>query len=295
MESGRLMPLVTQPIVRKHYEAQGHTIDDYPVAKDLSERAFLIGCHPGMTGEHAAEIRLVTERYFVENKLMARVTVDHPAGDLWSQAWCAEACAEGQFELTSRELAAWLGGAPHPAFDAFRELLHRCGAIENILEIGCGAGYYFTVTKHVRPEVAFSGVDISSAMISRAIEEYPGGAFAICPAESLFFGESSVDLVILGSVIGCCDDWHKAITEAFRVSRRYVMVHRLAAHDVDGWPDVRETVKEAYHTKMAERIIRESVVLRECEKAGGVLIGEPVRWSQSEDGFQGSYLFEATK
>lgn len=43
-----MMPLLSQPIVKKLY---GNILDQYPVAKNLNDNAFLIGIHPELTKE----------------------------------------------------------------------------------------------------------------------------------------------------------------------------------------------------------------------------------------------------
>ena len=48
-----MMPLLNQPIVRKLF---GNLDKKYPIAADLNNRAFLIGCHPELTQEQLAHV-----------------------------------------------------------------------------------------------------------------------------------------------------------------------------------------------------------------------------------------------
>jgi dTDP-4-amino-4,6-dideoxygalactose transaminase len=48
VETRYLFPLLTQPVYRKLF---GDTVDRFPVARAVHERAFYIGCHQGLTAE----------------------------------------------------------------------------------------------------------------------------------------------------------------------------------------------------------------------------------------------------
>ncbi len=48
IETRYLLPLLSQPVYKKMY---GNIVNDYPVAKYISERGFYIGCHPSLTIE----------------------------------------------------------------------------------------------------------------------------------------------------------------------------------------------------------------------------------------------------
>lgn len=288
IETRPLMPLLTQKIVLDYLAKQGKSPADFPVAADLCRRAFIIGCHLDIGPAEADLIRRTAEVYFTENRIVSRAYTSNIDKELWSEAWRAESCAEGQFKLASGEVKQWLAGEPHPAFDAFTELLSHTEDVGSLLEIGCGAGYY---QRLVPDSMTFTGIDISEAMIRIANREYQPGTFLVASAEALPFADAAFDCSVLGSVIGCCDDWKAAVREAFRVSKRYVLLHRAAVHDFAGAEDVRNTVKVAYGVRMAERIIRLDTVLDEL-RIDGEPLGEGIRWSNSADGFQASYLFE---
>ncbi len=57
IETRDLFPLLTQPIYRKLF---GDIVRDYPVAKEVADRGFYIGCHPGMT---RSDLDYVIERF----------------------------------------------------------------------------------------------------------------------------------------------------------------------------------------------------------------------------------------
>jgi len=225
---------------------------------------------------------------------MTRKFVEQVDSALWSDAWTAESCAKQQHEHAFRELQKWLNGSPHVAFDAFVGLLNNCcPPPKRLLEIGCGAGYYCKVTEVALPDCQYFGMDFSFEMIATARRHYPRGTFVCGQAECLVVEPASFDCVVLGSVIGCCNDWKQAIQESIHVSSGYLIVHRVAVHSNPELPDVRDSIKEAYGVTMAERIIKESVLLDFIDSQGCCKpVSSPVIWSKSDDGFQASYLFE---
>ncbi|MGH2566895.1 MAG: class I SAM-dependent methyltransferase [Bacteroidota bacterium] len=226
---------------------------------------------------------------------MSRTFVADATPELWSKAWCAQSCAAQQAANALIDLLAWFNGAKHEAFDAYASHLLFCKPLPtSVLEIGCGAGYYQAVTARLLPSSLFYGIDVSQALIECAKRDYPRGVFDVGTAESLPYANGQFDMTVLGSVLGCCDDWLKAIEEAFRVSGRYVMLHRMAMHNNPTWPDVMNSVKTAYDVRMAERIFSQKVIMKKL-KQHGVRAGNSLTWDQSSEGFQASYLFEKYK
>lgn len=230
---------------------------------------------------------------------MSRVFPELPVDpELWSGAWTAKSCAKQQFELAFQELKHWVAGGAVAPFDVFRTLLSAVGVTakqgrgKSLLEVGCGVGHYASVLWHFAPKMSYTGVDFSAEMVRTVRTHYSSPMVAIqAAAEELPFPNESYDVVVLGSVIGCCNDWQAAVREAFRVSRKFVMVHRAALHENPEWPPIQNSVKTAYDVEMAERIIhrRELMnVLRACNS--GVPISYSETWSPSNDGYQFSCI-----
>lgn len=63
IETRYLMPLLAQPIYKKLF---GNIINNYPVAKDLNENGFIIGCHQDLTTEDLEYIVSVFDEFFVK-------------------------------------------------------------------------------------------------------------------------------------------------------------------------------------------------------------------------------------
>lgn len=226
-----------------------------------------------------------------------RVFLESVRGDLWSQAWEAQSCADQQGELAVREVSKWKNGGPVKPFDVFREMVESVfghSSTFRLLEVGCGTGHYSQVLWHLWPHAIYAGLDYSPAMIQTAMKMFKSqyDIFIRGEAEILPFSEGTYDVVVLGSVLGCCNDWRAAINEAFRVSSKYVLMHRVAVHNFEDWPDVRDSVKTAYNVEMAERIIRDSLITSIAKSAGARCVRNSAIWSQSDHGFQLSVLFE---
>lgn len=65
VETRYMMPLLTQPIYRKLF---GDIISDYPVAKDLNNNGFIIGCHQDLTNNDLEYIASVFDNFFKKIK-----------------------------------------------------------------------------------------------------------------------------------------------------------------------------------------------------------------------------------
>lgn len=61
IETRYLLPLLNQPVYRKRW---GDIESKFPVAKYLNEKAFYIGCHPGMTDQQIDYVVDVFHKYF---------------------------------------------------------------------------------------------------------------------------------------------------------------------------------------------------------------------------------------
>lgn len=159
-------------------------------------------------------------------------------------AWQDEAIVQKQLDLTTSELAAWHAGqidddAQHP----YAALAHLMGIVDavvsgfmalNVLELGCATGYNSEV---LQPGYTrYLGIDYSEAFIAKATELHadaghvrtpPGRvSFAVGDARALELFDGSYDMVIEGSVIIHVPEWQSVLSEAIRVSKRYVILHR---------------------------------------------------------------------
>ena len=144
-------------------------------------------------------------------------------------AWRHKDNPARQRELVETELAKYRKGEPNPAYDALTNILSAY--VENLdqtqlLEIGCSSGYYSEVLGIKDIHAAYRGCDYSDAFIGMARTLYPEMPFDVEDATSLTYGDAEFDVVVSGGCILHIVDYERAITEAARVSRKYVIFHR---------------------------------------------------------------------
>jgi len=70
IETRYMMPLLNQPIYKKIF---GNDIENkYPVAKNINQNGFYIGCHPGLTRQNLNYMVKIFELYFQNEKLLEK-------------------------------------------------------------------------------------------------------------------------------------------------------------------------------------------------------------------------------
>lgn len=207
---------------------------------------------------------------------------------IWTEPWNNPDTVRQQFDLSSRELADWMNGAKHGPFDAFVKLMSHCQQVETLLDVGCGCGYYSAVVKSIDRLIRFTGCDISPAMIDAAMLYYPA-TYRVADAERLPFADGEFDVVLLGGIVSQTKCPEAAISEAFRVSRRYVMFHRVPCHnDADFAGEAR--AKMGYGVEMGEWQFGE---VRFLSMLPGKIVDTPIRW-RTNNGYHLSCLMGKT-
>ena len=207
-----------------------------------------------------------------------------------ADAWKSAQIAVAQRALADIELARWRKGERVAPFDAFLHLLRSIDpAPDSILEIGSGSGYYAELLDAADlGAIPYYGLDYSPAMLEIARARVPRGTFALGDAEHLHLPDRMHDLVVSGCVMVHLADWRASIREAARVSRRWVMIHRLQT--VLSGPE-RTFSKEAYGERCFERWFALRDVLQACESAGLRLM-RSATVAEAPDHVIASYLME---
>ena len=163
-----------------------------------------------------------------------------------TNAWRSDEIPRRQRELVNRQLAEYRTGAANPVFDALVDVLKTSGAAAEggqILEIGCSSGYYSEVLRlRGLDRLSYRGCDYSSAFVQLARECYPATPFDVGDATGLAYDSDAFDIVVSGCCILHIADYEKAIAEAARVSRKYVVFHRTPVLHAGG---------PVYYTKLA--------------------------------------------
>ena len=231
-----------------------------------------------------------------------RASLNTTDADRWSAPWLPASVAAEQGASARIALDDWLAGKPHVLFDALKKLVVPIfGKQVVFLEVGCGAGYNLEVLRSINHRVWYTGIDISPAMVSYARKQYCGRdllpddclmpLFFEGSAERLEFTDGEAECVMLAAVIQHCPDWRKAVSEAVRVSSRWIILHRIMCTTLP----TREYTIRGYGQTLPIRESNQPELMDYCFSLGLKLIDE-VKWDIEPIGrqrrWQGSYLLE---
>lgn len=218
------------------------------------------------------------------------------AREEWSAAWQDSGIPEYQGSQAKIDIAEWMSGKPHVAFDALAGIVNPISkwlAKRKFIEIGCGCGYGSAVIKRVAPDAKYYGLDFSEDMLAYARENWPGeyihGDANRLVGVNCSFNMESFGCVCLAAVIQHVADWRHVIKQGFLLSSRYVILHRAqcTSHPTN------EFENAAYGTSLPTRENNESELVQYCQTLG-MKMKHVVRWGMTENGEQSnaSFLFE---
>jgi len=182
--------------------------------------------------------------------------------DRLSASWKEDGIPQKQWSVVEPQLAALRGGRSIPAFDALADvLIHNVPELErkSILEIGCSSGYHSEVLRCKGVEASYQGCDFSPAFIRLARHLYPSIQFDVEDATLLSYESNSFDIVVSGCCLLHIAEYEKAISEAARVSREFVVFHRTPVCHMRGPTFYR---KKAYGVEMLEIHFQEQELVR---------------------------------
>lgn len=183
-------------------------------------------------------------------------------------SWQDASIPEKQRAIVDPQLKSYRDGKPVPVFDALVEIItSNIDRLEGarVLEVGCSSGYYSEVFSIKGLPIRYAGCDYSAAFIGLARRLYPGVSFDVQDATSLQYGNRSFDIVVSGGCILHIPEYERAIAEASRVSRRWVIFHRTPVLHVGG---PMAYTKKAYGIDSLEVHFNEQALVRLFTKYG---------------------------
>lgn len=184
------------------------------------------------------------------------------AGNRLRDSWKNEQIPARQRELVDAQLSAYRRGEPVTVFDALVDILRANVADLNgvrLLEIGCSSGYYSEVFAARGVAVNYEGCDYSPAFIELARRHYPALRFEVQDAVRLSYPDANFDIVVSGGCILHIPDYEKAVGEAARVARRWVVFHRTPVLHASG---PLTYTKTAYGVQTIETHFNEQKLIR---------------------------------
>jgi len=143
-------------------------------------------------------------------------------------AWKSPDIPLQQRALVQQQLIEmYRGNMPEP-FKVLNDLLSPL-ALEGILilEIGCASGYYCEVLEYLlKRQIAYTGVDYSSAMIDMARDYYPETSFLVADGAKLPIADKTFRIVVSGCILLHTPNYTQHIAETARVAEQWIAVHR---------------------------------------------------------------------
>jgi ubiquinone/menaquinone biosynthesis C-methylase UbiE len=132
-------------------------------------------------------------------------------------------------ETINRQLKLMYNGTSVLEFKALADAIKATKSDpERIIELGCASGFNYEVLCYLLGhQVKYLGVDISNAMIAMAHRYYPHEPFMVGDARNLLLDKGSCDILLLSNLIQHLDVPDKALSEASRVSREWVILHHV--------------------------------------------------------------------
>ena len=103
------------------------------------------------------------------------------------------------------------------------------GSVTSALDIGCGTGLSLNHLKSCLTTAgsaapSLNGVDMTPGLIDRARERLPEADLQVCDGAELPFDDGSFDLVMIAGVLHHVPAPKRVISEAFRVSAKYILI-----------------------------------------------------------------------
>ncbi len=170
----------------------------------------------------------------------------------YSAVWKDKEIPSRQLRVTAKQLSSI---DKVPAIADLITLIRQTNLSHpHILEVGCSTGYHLAAFKKAKVPVVYEGCDYSSTFIDKARELYPKVPFKVSDATKLDYGSNRFDIVISGGCILHIIDYQRAIKEAVRVAKKYVIFHRTP---IIHMRETTYTKKIGYGLEMVEILFNE--------------------------------------
>lgn len=93
----------------------------------------------------------------------------------------------------------------------------------SVIDIGCAAGGFSQALREIKPDIAYTGVDVTSAMIESARNQFLEEKFQVIDGRKLPFPDDHFDVAICYGVLHMTMDWRELLAEGWRVCRKALL------------------------------------------------------------------------
>jgi ubiquinone/menaquinone biosynthesis C-methylase UbiE len=142
--------------------------------------------------------------------------------------------------------------------------------IYNICEIGCGSAYNYNLIKIKLENFNYSGLDSSHEALRKALTTQDSLNVVQGISSHIPLLDNSFDLVIDGATLIHVTDWKNSLSEYYRISKKYLMLHSLT---LTNSPTTIFT-KYAYGSKLIELAFNYEELQDELARVGFVIISK---------------------
>lgn len=152
-----------------------------------------------------------------------------------------------------------------------------------LLDIGAGSGIYSEIFRRSGFEWSYTACDYSEAFKEFSQTKYPELTYDVQDATKLTYQDGEFDFVFHGCCLIHIKDWQKAIAEAARVSKHYVLFHRTPLVKE---PENQYWLKEAYGVPCFDIWFSQDKFEKELMKNGlRIVYEETVFVTNQSDGY----------
>jgi ubiquinone/menaquinone biosynthesis C-methylase UbiE len=125
------------------------------------------------------------------------------------------------------------------------------GPLRSVLDIGTGSGVF--AEAFARRDLAVTGIDTNPEMLQAARGYVPNGNFREATAEEIPYPDDVFDLAFMGLVLHETDDLLKALQEAYRVTKKRLVVLEWPYTEQEFGPGLEERLQPTLVAELASQ------------------------------------------
>jgi SAM-dependent methyltransferase len=185
------------------------------------------------------------------------------------RGWSAERAVRRQDRQWHSVVDQALAGSPREDVVALWKAI-ELQQPRGVIEVGSGHGYLSELMKHVRPDLAYVGLDISLAMCRTARSRNASLPLVVGDAVALPFRTQSVDVVLDAATLMHVPQWRAMLREEARVASKGIILHSVTVSDNDFVIPMR---KYAYGVPVFEAVMSRPALVDELQLQGFRIVG----------------------